>query len=48
MIYSALDAIIGAKVTEANEHYIVFDNGIRFECEDLENYFNVSGYKGAE
>lgn len=47
-MYSALDAIIGAKVTEATEHYIVFDNGIRLECEDLENYFNVADYKEAE
>ena len=48
MIYSALDAILGAKVTEVNEHYIVFDNGIRLECTDVENYFNVLEYKEVE
>lgn len=48
MVYSGLDAIIGAKVVEATEHLIVFDNGIRIECEDVENYFNVAEYKEAE
>lgn len=48
MIYSALDAVLGAKVVEVSEHYIVFDTGIKLECEDLESCFNVSEYKEAK
>lgn len=45
MVYDGLAAIVGAKVVEASEHLIVFDNGIRIECEDVESYLNVSEYK---
>lgn len=48
MVYDGIAAIIGAKVVEASDHLIVFDNGIRIECEDIESYLNVSQYKEAE
>lgn len=48
MVYDGLVAIVGSKVIEASDHLIVFDNGIRIECEDIESYLNVSQYKEAE
>ncbi|MCY9083685.1 hypothetical protein MOE57_14535 [Bacillus inaquosorum] len=48
MVYDGLAAIIGTKVVEVSDHLIVFDNGIRIECEDIECYLNVSQYKEAE
>lgn len=48
MVYDGLAAIIGAKVVEANNRLLVFDNGIRIECEDIESYLNVSQYKEDE
>ncbi|SNV11448.1 Uncharacterised protein [Bacillus pumilus] len=48
MVYDGLTAIVGAKVVEASDHLIVFDNGIRIECEDIESYLNVAQYEEAE
>lgn len=48
MVYDALEALKGAKVTEASEYQIVFDNGLIIECEDVSNFINVSGFKEAK